>query len=98
MSSSSLIPKRIFLFDHARITSNLCMKTLGENPQISKTTYLFFNAFMIGPESLMRRDLPEDTFPKELRLGCRDETYPNALIRLSEHIEKAEEDGRIPFI
>lgn len=74
------------------------MKILGENPQISKITYPFFNAYMVGPESIMRRQMTEDPHLEKLRLECLDETYQKAFNRLLEHIERAEEDGRMPFI
>lgn len=83
--------KRIFLFTHARTTSNLLIKMLAKHPQIEISHYPFVNAFDQGPERLKLRNHGMNGNPDFSREATRDETYQNAFDRLQRFIALVEE-------
>lgn len=44
--------KPLFVFSHPRVASNLFMHLLANDPQIAQLTYLFFESFYSGPDSI----------------------------------------------
>ena len=88
--------ERIFFFSQARTRSNLFMKVLGDNPEISKIVYPFFSAYKYGPEPIFQSEAPIHTGNPGLDNG--KETFQNAFNALITKISLIEEEGRIPFI
>lgn len=86
-------PRRLFLFDHCRTTSNLFIKVLGDDPNICKISYPFFYAFKYGPEIVPGGSLFDDRGSNDLK-----ETYQEAFDRMTAAITTAEKEGKTPLI
>ena len=85
--------RRLFLFDHCRTTSNLFLKVLGDDPNVSKITYPFYHAYTYGPESIVGGTTCGPNTSNDPK-----DTYQEAFDRMTASIASTEKEGKTPFV
>ncbi|KAK6525456.1 hypothetical protein TWF694_005592 [Orbilia ellipsospora] len=91
--------KPIYIFSHARVSSNLFVRVISEHPQLSLKKYAFDEAFMWGPEYLTARRTPEIAENRESQSEeNKAMTYQMALDKIVEFIDKTRTEGKVPVL
>ncbi|EPS44602.1 hypothetical protein H072_1415 [Dactylellina haptotyla CBS 200.50] len=96
---STPTPKPIYIFSHARVSSNLFVRLISQHPQLTIKTYAFDEAFMWGPERLVCRQTPQlaaarDSQSEENKAA----TYQMGFDNTMDFINETQAKGKTPVL